>query len=65
MTTPQRKVILPQQKQYYDIDVYFFKKHVTKNNITPTDTLNYMFLGSGLACIWTIFWLKYPEHFVC
>lgn len=44
MMTPQRKVILPRQKQYYDIDVYFFKKHVTKNHLTPTDTLKYVFL---------------------
>lgn len=65
MTAPQRKVISPWQKQYYAIDVYFFKKRATKNYITPTDTFKYMFLRSGLACIWTTFWLEYPEHFVC
>lgn len=51
MTAPQRKVIPPWQKQYYAIDVYVFKKRVTKNYITPTDTLKCMFLRSGLACI--------------
>lgn len=51
MTAPQRKVISPWQKQYYAIDVYFFKKRATKNYITPTDTFKYMFLRSGLACI--------------
>lgn len=38
MAAPKRKVILPWQKHYYAIDVYFFKKHVTKNHITPTGT---------------------------
>lgn len=51
MTTPAEKGTLHWQKQYYAIDVFFFKKFVTKNHVTPTDTVRYMFLRLGLACI--------------